>query len=94
MTNKVSNTVHEAVGATKEKVGRATGNESLAARGAAQNAQAHANQDALKANTHAHGVANNVQGATQRTVGSATNDHSMQARGHANEALGDVQRNY
>ena len=89
----MSNTYHEAAGATKEKLGRVTGNDSLAAKGAAENAQAHADQNAQKAHTHAKGVANNVEGAAQKATGNLTGDNSMKARGHFNAALGDTQRN-
>ncbi|KAK3829066.1 MAG: hypothetical protein J3Q66DRAFT_324276 [Benniella sp.] len=89
----MSNTLHKVTGATKEKIGHVTGNESLEARGAAENAQAHAEQNAQKAHTHAKGVANNVEGAAQKATGHVTGDNSMKARGHFNSALGDTQRN-
>ncbi|KAI8596648.1 hypothetical protein EDD21DRAFT_387602, partial [Dissophora ornata] len=90
---RISDKYNEAAGATKEKIGRATGNESLAAKGAVQNAEAHANQNARKAETQARGVGNTVQGSAQQAVGSATNDPVLEARGKANTTLGDVQRN-
>lgn len=93
MTDRLSNTYNSTVGGAKETVGRAVGNESLAGSGAAQKAEAQANQRAQEAQTKAKGVAHNIEGAAQKAVGGATNDHSLEARGHGNSALGDVQRN-
>ncbi|KAI1294367.1 hypothetical protein EDD11_008135, partial [Mortierella claussenii] len=90
---KITNTVKEAVGATKEKIGHATHNESMAASGAAENAEAHAQKNANAAHRHAEGVGHNVEGNAQKIAGSATNDHTLKSRGHANDVIGDVQRN-
>ncbi|KAF9997496.1 hypothetical protein BGZ65_006926 [Modicella reniformis] len=94
MSGKINNTFNEAVGTAKEKLGHATNNKSLESKGAAQNAEAHANENTRQAHTHARGAANNLEGAAQKAVGGATGDHSMEARGHYNSALGDTQRNF
>ncbi|KAG0315930.1 hypothetical protein BGZ99_007161 [Dissophora globulifera] len=93
MSNKMTGTYNEAVGSAKESLGRTVGNESLAAKGAAQNAEGHAQKTAATTQNKAKGVGNNIEGATQKAVGGATGNKSMEARGHANTALGDVQRN-
>ncbi|KAF8944864.1 hypothetical protein BGZ47_003623 [Haplosporangium gracile] len=94
MSNKISNTYNEAMGSAKEKLGHATHNQHMAGSGAAQKADAQINQQNHKAQTHAHGIGNNIQGESQKAAGTVTNDHSLKARGHANDALGDVQRTY
>ncbi|KAF9336463.1 hypothetical protein BG006_008590 [Podila minutissima] len=93
MTDRLSNTYNEAVGGTKEKIGKAVGNERLAGHGAAQKAEAQANQQRVEAETHAKGLGHQAEGKAQKIVGAATDDHSMEARGHGNTALGDVERN-
>ncbi|KAG0278340.1 hypothetical protein BGZ95_004213 [Linnemannia exigua] len=94
MSHKISNTYNETMGGAKEKIGHAAHNEHLAGSGAAQKAQAQANQQNQKAQTHAKGVGHNIEGQTQKTAGQVTNDPALEGRGHANDTLGDVQRNF
>ncbi|KAG0212833.1 hypothetical protein BGX28_005489 [Mortierella sp. GBA30] len=93
MTYRLSNTVNSFVGSAKQTVGESIGNPDLAAKGAAQKAQANTAQQSADAQIHAQGVGNTVQGEVQKKVGAITNDPAMEARGHGNVALGDAQRN-
>ncbi|KAG0085499.1 hypothetical protein BGZ93_008381 [Podila epicladia] len=93
MTDRLSNTYNEAVGGTKETIGKTVGSERLAGHGAAQKAEAQANQQRVEAETHIKGLGHQAEGKAQKMAGAATNDPSMEARGHGNSALGDVQRN-
>ncbi|KAG0337264.1 hypothetical protein BG004_007713, partial [Podila humilis] len=89
----LQNTANATVGGMKQSLGNAVGSTDLAAKGAAQKAQAETAQSAADARTHADGMGNSLKGHAQQVAGSLTNDHSMQAKGHANQAMGDVQRN-
>ncbi|KAI8355213.1 hypothetical protein B0O80DRAFT_448687 [Mortierella sp. GBAus27b] len=88
---KISNTTNSYIGGAKETIGEKTGNQKLAAEGAAQKTQAEAAAAQATAKAHAEGVGHQVQGKVQKNVGSLTGDTSMQARGHANEARGDME---
>ncbi|KAF9101506.1 hypothetical protein BGX27_011446 [Mortierella sp. AM989] len=88
MTSKITNTVKEAIGATKEKLGHATHNENLAASGAAQSSQAHADKQAHANQTHAGGVGHNLGGPTHTHAGGV--GHNLGGTTHA----GDVGHNF
>ncbi|KAG0090431.1 hypothetical protein BGZ93_005413 [Podila epicladia] len=92
MTERMTNTANSYIGGAKEAIGSAIGSSDLAARGAAQKAQAEAAQRLADNKTHTEGVGHQVEGQVQQTIGAITGDKSMEARGHANETLGDMQR--
>ncbi|KAF9128475.1 hypothetical protein BG015_004332 [Linnemannia schmuckeri] len=92
MTDRLSNTYNSTVGGAKQTIGETIGNNSLAASGAQQKAQADAAQKAADAKTHTEGIGHKVQGNIQQNVGSLTGNTSMEARGHANEVRGDLER--
>ncbi|KAF9318281.1 hypothetical protein BG006_003219, partial [Podila minutissima] len=93
MSERMTNTANSYIGGAKQSIGSAIGSSDLAARGAAQKAQADAAQRFADDKTRKEGVGHKVEGQIQQTVGSITGDKSMEARGHANETLGDIQRN-
>ncbi|KAF9161271.1 hypothetical protein DFQ26_004704 [Actinomortierella ambigua] len=66
MTDKLQNSATAALGGTKEKIGHATGNEQLAASGAQQKAQAHAQQEVHDAQRHTEGAGNKIKGQAQK----------------------------
>jgi uncharacterized protein YjbJ (UPF0337 family) len=88
---KISNTTNSYIGGAKETIGEKTGNQKLAAEGAAQKSQAEAAAAEATAKAHAEGLGHQVQGKVQKNVGSLTGNTGMQARGHANEARGDME---
>ncbi|KAG0317736.1 hypothetical protein BGZ99_006122 [Dissophora globulifera] len=98
MAEKIANVYHSAMGATKETLGRAMGNEHLVASGAAEKAEAA--RAALVAQQRAQGKVDNAEGhattatttAGATTAGATTGDRPMEAEGHVQQASGDVNR--
>ncbi|KAG0286133.1 hypothetical protein BGZ97_007544, partial [Linnemannia gamsii] len=66
MTDRISNTANSYIGGVKQTIGETVGNNSLAASGAQQKAQADAAQKAADAKTHAEGVGHKIQGEVQQ----------------------------
>ncbi|KAG0299135.1 hypothetical protein BGZ98_010310 [Dissophora globulifera] len=80
MAEKIANVYHSAMGATKETLGRAMGNEHLVA-SAQQRAQGKVD--------NAEGHAKTTAGAT---AGVTTGDRPMETEAHVQQASGDVNR--
>ncbi|KAF9974357.1 hypothetical protein BGZ73_002243 [Actinomortierella ambigua] len=69
MADKLSNTVHSVMGGAKESIGKAIGNEQLAAKGASEKAKAHAAQAVNDAKTSAAKAQGNIAGAVDGLTG-------------------------
>ncbi|KAG0201465.1 hypothetical protein BGX28_005718 [Mortierella sp. GBA30] len=92
MSDKLNNTYHSAVGSAKETLGKAIGNEQMAAGGAAEKAKAQTRSNVNQAKQQAQGLGDNVTGRMKSTVGAATGNRSMEAEGHMQSTAGDVRR--
>ncbi|KAF9919658.1 hypothetical protein FBU30_010701 [Linnemannia zychae] len=78
MTSKINNAVKETMGSAKEKIGRATNNERMMDRGAAQKAEAQINKQE-HAGAHAQGMGHNLDTTAHRPIGAVENDPTLPA---------------
>ncbi|KAG0237119.1 hypothetical protein BGW42_001695 [Actinomortierella wolfii] len=92
MAEKLTNSVNAALGGAKETIGKAIGNQQIAAEGAAARAQAQAAQATADTQRKVEGIVDDIKGRVNATLGAATGNHSREAQGKVQEATGDFKR--
>ncbi|KAG0360066.1 hypothetical protein BG005_011581 [Podila minutissima] len=99
MAEKITNSFHSAMGATKETLGKAVGSEQLMASGHAEKAQAdaravaqHAKLEADKSYQRVQGAVDEATGRAKATMGAATGNTKMQAEGNLKETSGTARK--
>ncbi|OZJ02192.1 hypothetical protein BZG36_04758 [Bifiguratus adelaidae] len=79
-------------GNVKQNVGSALGNESMQAKGAAQQTHGDAEYKGAQNKQYGEGFVDKVTGGIKDAVGSLTGNHSMQAEGKGDKAQGDTKK--
>ncbi|KAF9333807.1 hypothetical protein BG006_003134 [Podila minutissima] len=99
MAEKITNSFHSALGATKETLGKAVGSEQLMASGHAEKAQAdaravgqHTMQEGDKSYQRVQGSVDEAARRAKATMGAATGNTKMQTEGNFHETSGTARK--
>ncbi|KAK9814548.1 hypothetical protein WJX72_007726 [[Myrmecia] bisecta] len=90
--SKTSGNIKAAVGAVKENVGSAIGNEQMQAEGAAKRAEGNTEYKTAQAKGYAEGAADSLVGGLKNTAGKVLGNEQMQAEGKGRELKGDAKK--
>jgi uncharacterized protein YjbJ (UPF0337 family) len=82
------------VGNVKENAGSLVGNESLEAKGKAQNAEGNTQETAAKVSGFVQGVTDQVSGAVKGAYNSVTGNTGDEAANKVQEKKGDAQKSF
>ncbi|KAF9153372.1 hypothetical protein BG015_003537 [Linnemannia schmuckeri] len=92
VSTKVSNTASSYIGGAKQTIGETINNPDLAARGAAQKAQADTAQKLADAKSQAEAAAHKAEGHSQKATGNVLGDYSLEASGEGNITKAEIER--
>lgn len=84
--SKLSGKLTRVIGSAKEKIGKATGNRVLQAKGAQQKAKGEVETQRAKAKYYREAKKRSVTGTIKRGVGKVLGNDKMQAEGRADQA--------
>ena len=90
--SKTSGYQDEDIGAVKENVGWATGNESLEARGKAQHLKGEAEVETAKAKERTKGTGEQIKGNIKETAGKIIGNEQMEVEGKVDRLKGDARK--
>ena len=89
---RIEGVTQKGVGAVKEAVGKAIGNEQMQAEGKAKELKGEAREESAKAGERTKGAVEEATGAIKNRVGAVIDNEQMQAEGKAEELKGEARQ--